>query len=264
MLALGATGLIAAAALTGCGSTVAASSSSSSSTPSIDLTGPWQLRAGQVGGVQLDLARGRPITFAVEDNTVSGSSACNSYGGTASFDGATVRFRQLGGTDMACEPAVMELEQSYLQALGAVDSAARDGADLVLSGPAVNLTFSVVPPVEDKPLANTLWTLDTVLQGEVASSVAVASPLQLAPDGTMNGSTGCGDFTGTYVLTGTSLRLTITDRTTTPCPNTRSAQVAAVSDALGEELVVQIEGDRLTLTAPDGSGLEYRAAAAGS
>lgn len=228
------------------------------------MAGQWQLISGQVGGLILDTSRGRAITFAVTADGVSGTSACNSYSGTATADGTAVRFRQLGGTDMACEPDVMDLEQTYLQALGAVDSAGRDGAHLVLSGLSVELVFGVVAPVENRPLDGTLWTLDSLIQGEVASSVAVASPLQLAADGTMTGSTGCGNFSGTYVLADEVLRLTIAKRTTTPCPNTLNEQVSVVSDVLTEDLTVSISGNRLTLTADGGGGVSYLASEAGS
>jgi heat shock protein HslJ len=260
----------ASALLAGCGAEVAASSTRpAAADQSVDLSGRWELRSGELSGAPLDLSRGRAVTLSVANGEVSGSSACNQYQGVATVDGApvdgtpvdgaTVRFRQLGGTEMACDPDVMNLELAYLQALGTVESATRRGDTLVLEGPAVRLVFGPMTAVEDRPLVGTLWTLDAISHGEVASSVAVAAPLQLLPDGTISGSTGCGAFSGIYDVTGGVLRIARGSLETAPCRPVLEPQVTAVASALGDPLTVTIKGATLTLTRPNGDALTYRA-----
>jgi heat shock protein HslJ len=249
----------AAALLAGCGSEVAASTEPNGTVQSPDLSGQWQLTSGELSGTPFDLSRGRAVTLSVADGEVSGTSACNQYVGVATIDGSSIRFRQLGGTEMACEPDVMNLEQTYLQALGTVSSADRRGDSLIFEGPAVRLVFGPVTPVQDRPLVGTLWTLDALSHGEVVSSVAVAAPLQLSPDGTVVGSTGCTDFSGSYVVTGGILKITRATLGTAPCGPVVEQQMTAVASALGDPLTVTIKGTTLTLVRPNGDGLTYRA-----
>jgi heat shock protein HslJ len=61
------------------------------------------------------------LTFDGEGNAY-GSSGCNSYSGSYEVDGETLEFGMMMGTLMAClQEGVMEQEQAYLQALGAVE-----------------------------------------------------------------------------------------------------------------------------------------------
>ena len=46
-----------------------------------------------------------------------------------------------------------------------------DGEDLVLTGDDLELRFHPVPPILTSPLAGTDWVLETLLDGETASSV---------------------------------------------------------------------------------------------
>jgi heat shock protein HslJ len=235
--------LLALLALAGCGGVAAGP----------DVLGEWELVSG------LPHPPGVTATLVVDDAQLTGISFCNHYAGGYTLDGEALTVDGLGGTDMACDPTVMAAETAFLTALGGADRMARDGDDLVLTGPDVSLRFSRQAPVPDRELAGTTWTLDTLVDGEVASSVLGSPPPSLAPDGTATGSTGCKGFLGTWQVAGDVLTLDVT-RDGVGCPGDLGRQDEHVLAVLDAAPRFAIDGDRLTLTAPDGRGLGYRAA----
>jgi heat shock protein HslJ len=62
---------------------------------------------------------GTEITAKFEQGQVSGSSGCNTYGGSYEVRGETISFSDIFMTEMAClEPeGIMEQEQTYLEYL---------------------------------------------------------------------------------------------------------------------------------------------------
>jgi heat shock protein HslJ len=158
---------------------------------------------------------------------------------------------------MGCDRDVLAAETAFLTALGTADRMARDGEELVLTGPGGSLRFARQAPVPDRDLAGTAWTLDTLVDGELASSVLGAPSLLLDPDGTATGSTGCRGFLGTWRVAGDVLTLDVT-RDAIGCPEDLGHQDEQVLAVLDAAPAFAIDGDRLTLTAPDGRGLGYR------
>ena len=146
-----------------------------------DVVGAWFLAEGSADGEPLPQPPGPHATLDVDPDTLSGRSFCNHYSSTYRLDGDSLAIDGLGGTEMACEPEVMAAETAYLSALGRTDTVVRDGDDLVLSGDGVRLRFSPVPPVPDRSLAGTRWVLETLVEGEVASST-VGEPAVLLLD----------------------------------------------------------------------------------
>lgn len=226
----------------------------------VDLDGSWHLVAGSDASGALVLA-GRTVTLVVDGGEANGTSACNMYFATVDVDGDAVRFSGVGGTEMGCDPAVMELEQRYVAALTAVDRAVRDGGTLTLTGPDVTLDLELDAPVEDAPLVGTEWTLDSLVSGDAVSSVLPGGLLVLDEGGTLTGSSGCRSFEARYETSGDSLvvRDLEEDPTAGACEPDAEAQHRHVVDVLAGEPTLEVAGDRLTLTARDGAGLTLRA-----
>jgi heat shock protein HslJ/membrane-bound inhibitor of C-type lysozyme len=67
-----------------------------------------------------------------DDGELAGDTSCNRYFGRWSVSGASASFEPAGVTRRACEPAVMEQERAFLDALSAVDRV-EQGEDGVLS-----------------------------------------------------------------------------------------------------------------------------------
>jgi len=235
-----------------------------SGTPGGAVTGDWVLAAGTVGREPLEPVPGRTITLTINDGQATGTSACNSYFGTVAIDGGSVRFDGLGGTEMACEPDVMALEQAYLAALGNVREAAVEGDQLVLTGADVELRFDTVEPFEPAALVGTSWELEAVigaggLDASASSPLGEPATLELAHDGTITGSTGCNGFGGTYEVDGDQFTVGELAHTTHACPGDDiAAQARTLQELYAQPLTVSIKGEVLTLSAADGSGLVYR------
>jgi len=91
-------------------------------------------------------AGARAPTISFENGRVSGFSGCNRYSGEAKETAPGVlSFGALAGTRMACAPAAMQIETTYLTALQAVTSYALPNEKFVLSSadrdPAKRLVF---------------------------------------------------------------------------------------------------------------------------
>jgi heat shock protein HslJ len=254
--------VLAAVLVAGCGPANPGPTPSGSGGTTDEVDGSWQLSAGRTAEGRLPLARRPAITLVVAAGDVSGTSACNQYSGTTHRRAAGIRFEGLGGTEMGCDPAVMELEQRYLAALAAVDSAAVDATDrgrtrLVLTGPAVRLRYESLPAEAGAALVGTVWHLETLLDGQVASSTTGDGRLELDDGGHLAGTAGCLPFEGRYAVTGG--RVTVRDLGTpggmTDC--SAQSQHDAVLTILAADPTFTIEGSTLTLRTTDGRGLVY-------
>ncbi len=228
--------------------------------PPVESTS-WTLVAGGGPGGDIALVEGYPITLSFEAGQLGGTASCNSYGGSYRLDGnQLVLGEEISSTAMACEPAeAMTAESLYLAALFDVTGVDLVGDELVLSGPASELVFTRQAEVPVAELIGQPWVLDTLIQGETASSVAgEPATLLLNADGTLVGSTGCRTLSGEYTLSGASVLFT-TFSADGECPPELVDQDNLVVTVLGDGFTVEIEGDLLTLTAAGSEGLVYRA-----
>lgn len=133
LVAVGAVAALAAACNNGGGS------------DALDLTGSWELVRGSTPTGDIELLEDSPVTLDVTGGgAASGVSACNSYAGQVDVDGDAVSFGEIASTLMACPDPVMEVEAAYQSALRLVESGARTGSELVLTGPDVELAFTLV------------------------------------------------------------------------------------------------------------------------
>ena len=226
--------------------------------PESDVLGEWQLIEGTSAGAPLPQPPGGRATLVLESGQLGGVSFCNHYSSPYRLDGDALEIDGLGGTEMGCDPDVMAAESAYLSALGAVGVARIEGEDLVLTGDGATPRFRRVPPVPTSELAGTDWVLDTLVEGELVSSVLGESTLRLDADGTVHGTTACREFSGTWTAAGNDL--TVTDLVTDDraCPEELGRQDEHELAVLGDSSTVEITEDRLALTGPTGDGLIYR------
>ena len=77
---------------------------------------------------------------------ISGRAACNQYFGTVERgEGGSLRLKPAGTTRMACPEPVMEQEQRYLEALGAVTAYRSESATLSLLDAGGRVRVRLVP-----------------------------------------------------------------------------------------------------------------------
>jgi heat shock protein HslJ len=221
-------------------------------------TDDWRLVAGTVDGTALVLVDGHPVTLGIEDGQVGGTAACNSYGGPITIvDGVVNIGPDLVQTEMYCvDETVMGLEAAFLAALPRVDAATAAGDLLVLTGDGVELRFEVVPPEPDAALIGTNWALDTITEGEAASTPAAPATLLFGEDGSVSGSTGCNSLFGSYSTADGFSPLGTTKMACEPAVMEQEALVLAI---LGPEATLTIDGSLLTIADLAGRTLIYRA-----
>jgi heat shock protein HslJ len=161
---------------------------------------------------------------------------------------------------MACIPEdIMDLERVYLSALPRVRSFSATDETLTLAGEGVELVFAALPPVPTAELTGTVWVLESMIQGETVSSVeGDRATLELFTDGSMLGSTGCRGLHGRFAVSGAEVQMPEM-AAEGECPTDLQAQDAHVVNVLGDGFRVVVEGQSLTLSDPDGSGLVYQA-----
>ncbi len=226
--------------------------------PADDLVGEWEFVLGTAAGAPLPQPAGARATVTFDGTRAGGQSFCNHYSAGYTRNGDSVRFEGLGGTEMGCEPAVMHAEVQFLSALGTVDTVAVTGEELLLTGRDVELRFRPVPVVPTSELVGTEWVLDTLLDGDVASSTSGRSVLRLDADGTFTGTTACHALSGRWQPTGSAVRFPEFAAEETDCPEELRTQDAHELAVLGDGFQLTIEENRLTALDADGRGLVYR------
>lgn len=218
----------------------------------------WRLASGSVDGAALTPIDSAPVTFRVDNGEVGGRSACNWYGGPISITaGAVAIGPALNMTEMAClADGVMDLESGYLAALPRVTTVSREGEDLLLWGEGVELRFIAEPAEVPASLTATTWQLETLIDGETASTPAAEASLLIGEDGAVSGSTGCNQFFGSY---DTAAGFSALGATKMACRGEIMEQETTILAILGDDPTLTIEGSRLTIADLGGRALVYRA-----
>ncbi|HEX2296536.1 MAG TPA: META domain-containing protein [Actinomycetota bacterium] len=226
----------------------------------VDAAGIWVLRSGHGPGGRIAIPRGTRVTMQIDGDTIRGHTGCNAYGGGVTISGDSFETGGFALSEIGCAPDLAELEQLYVEAVGDADTVARDGRTLTLTGPATELVFRRVPPVDPRPLTGTVWRLESLVEGPSPSSgVASARParLLLRADGTFEGTTGCRSFSGTWEVTGDVV--SVTQMVFEGNCRGGGEQDSHVASALGAGFRAERDGDRLVVTAESGGlGLVYR------
>jgi heat shock protein HslJ len=197
------------------------------------------------------------IQFA-EDGRLIADAGCNSMQGPVRVEGGQLHIDGMSITEMACEPALQQQDEWLSAFLTGRPSWKLDGDNLTLTSGNTELVLldrAVAEP--DLSLEGTKWTVDTTVDGEVASSVppGVAAHLTFQ-SGQLRGSGGCNTLGGQYTLTGSTIRFENIGTTLKLCSQDVMTVERAVTDLLQGEVTYSIEADRLTLKHPSGKGLQ--------
>jgi heat shock protein HslJ len=245
-------------AVAGCAGAGAGPTSPPADEAPLQLDGPWVLRDGSLDGVAIPVLDEHPITLRFAGTEISGTAACNGYGGRVRSEGGRIVIDELGMTAMACEDAVMAAESAYVRALESVARISREGDVLTLDGPAVELRFAPLPVPPTADLVGTRWVLESLFVGDVASApMGAAATLELRADGSFHGSTGCRTFDGTWIEAGEQIVATAMRMNEIECPADLAAQDGHVVQVIGDGFVPSIEEGLLTLLDPGSIGLVY-------
>lgn len=112
-----------------------------------DLSGQWKL----VGWTLPDYVpvKGHLPYIVFKGGQISGYAGCNKFSGTQSVSGGQMMVGTLNTTRMACEPAVMAQEQTFLKALSGSLKVERVADSLTLTtadGHMLNIRRSTLQP----------------------------------------------------------------------------------------------------------------------
>jgi len=193
------------------------------------------------------------------DGHVGANAGCNSMGGPGRLESGTLVVDDLAITEMACSGGLMEQEAWVADLLTGRPTLRLSGDELTLTGETITMVLldrEIVDP--DRPLAGTLWLVDTVFEGETAMSTLHPAPAMLtidAGEGSFRATTGCvgGELRGTATIAGERVTFAVTnDR---PCLDETNPVDAAVRATLAGVAVAAIEAGHLRLLRPDGYGL---------
>ena len=204
------------------------------------------------------------IVFPKDRMAISVSAGCNTMGGDARIDGGRLRVTQLGMTDMACDPARMTQDDWLAKVLSDGPSIALGNDQLVLTRGTTEIRLldrEVADP--DRPLVATRWNVETLVDGDIASSVPAGTQAHLivAADGTLSGSDGCNLVSGGAKAASGTIRFADIVTTKMACePDKARLEQAVLAVLRAGDVTYEIEADLLRLRAPGGAGLDLRAA----
>jgi heat shock protein HslJ len=181
---------------------------------------------------------------------VTGSDGCNGFGGPARIASDHVTFGQLAMTEIGC---LGNGPWATFDAVLGVGSAnwSITGDVLTLSNAKGTLTFRPETPTPPAALLGTLWSLTTIGDNNVASTVTGTTTLSLTTDGRYVISHACYEVRGVATSTGQRLTLGGASRWEHSCPFEAGGPDDARADhILSGTVTWSIQGTNLTITKP--------------
>jgi heat shock protein HslJ len=213
-------------------------------------------------GAPRPLVPGTRLRLAFADGRIGASAGCNQLSAAYRLDGSTLVVDSLVTTDMGCDPQRHDQDGWLASFLRGRPTVNLSGDDLSLRRDATVIQLldrRVADP--DRPLVGPTWRLESLIQGQVVSSIpdGVAAMLVFGADGRVAIETGCNTGAATYTLEGDSIRLSGISLTKRACTGSLGEVEQAVLGVLQPgSLGYRIETSVLTLSAGD-RGLGLRA-----
>jgi heat shock protein HslJ len=259
------------------------STGTGTATPSTQPTTPtglantnWKLASVEALGAPNAPVSGTEITLNFgADNTVSGSAGCNNYTGGYKLEGNQITIGPLASTMMMCEDTVMLQEQGYLTILQTPGIVNQQSDRLTLTFDGGQTIFTYTPasgtPTAGAPsstpapstapqsnLANTNWKLISVDAFGTSNAPVggVEITLNFSGNNTVNGSSGCNNYSGPYQLNGDQLTMGPLVSTMKACSNAIMGQESFYLASLQKPAQVTQADNHLTLKF-DGGKIVY-------
>jgi heat shock protein HslJ len=198
-----------------------------------------------------------------DDGRLIAQAGCNMMQGRVDTSDGTLTVPDgLSVTEMGCDAPRHEQDAFVTKVLTANPRWELTGDRLTIRSGKTEFDMApreVVKP--DRDLAGTTWALDTLVDGEVASSTtAGAPPVTLVFDSTqVVADTHCNGVTATYRVTGDTITFEQGASTKMACAPEIMAAETAVAEVLRDDVRYDITAGRLTLTHPSGKGIQLRA-----
>lgn len=204
-----------------------------------------------------ELVAGTRIQLTFDDGNLGATAGCNSLGSPYSLDGDTLVTEGQGmtQTEIGCDPPRHDQDQWLSGFLTSGPTAVLSGSELTLTKGAITIELvdrEVADP--DRPLVGTSWRVDTVVQGDAASSVPDEGGVILRfPSETRYevSSDGCTSVSGDMSLGPQTITFEPGPVPDVACPSPWQETLAVIAAG---ETTYRIEAARLTIDA-DGKGI---------
>jgi heat shock protein HslJ len=226
---------------------------------------PLRGRTFLATGVTED-GRAREMTLSVEftgDGRLIARASCNTMQGDVDTSGGKLVFDGgLATTEIGCDQERHAEDAFVASVLGGEPTWELTGDTLTITSGGNRLDLAPREAVEpDAHLIGTTWELDTLVDGQVASSVpAGAPPVTLVFDGrTVVADTHCNGVRGDYTTDGDTISVELGPMTRMACAPEIMRGENAVVDVLSGKVSYEIAADRLTLRHPSGKGIQLHA-----
>ena len=185
-----------------------------------------------------------------EDTEFSMGAGCNSMFGSYEIRGGLLVSEGVGSTEIGCEQTLHEQDEWLATFMTSSPGISLDGDTLTLTGEDATLVFldrEVADP--DRPLTGRGWTVDSFIQGDGISNLALdeAPTLQFRDDGVVEVFTGCVMGGGTFSAAADTLTLNTTFAEA-DCTDGAAIADQLVRAALSTgESTFEIDASRLTI-----------------
>jgi heat shock protein HslJ len=244
----------------GGGATVTVHPSSSSTEPPNDSSKPsastsWTLAGAVVEGSELQLDPDFPISLTTSPGLIRGQATCNNYTMTYAVRGGLLTDNSLAYSARSCGMERDQLDERYFAALQLIDNLNETQTQLVLSGPAIALTYRMANPLFPEELLDT-WLVMQDAQPRPTGSTVSPARLIIRTDGSLTIESFCRRYTGTYELRG-DLFVIGTFEAEGACPPELVWQDRILSSALGDEFRIEVRGTTVIVLARDGQRLHF-------
>lgn len=252
-----------AAALTACSTPDPGADPATSSPTAVDpavatdLTrlegGSWVLVSGTVDGEALVPVEGRDATLAIRrdgDLVTIGGTVCNSLGGELVGWPDAVEIGEIGSTAMLCEPeALMVLETAVAEALPRVTTITGGPDGVTLTGDGVELVYTARTGSDPSAITDITWTMQSLTRadGTVITPVEPSTVWVLGSDGTLQATSGCLTFTGSWRSDGYDVVFG-DSRQDGQCEDAEMLAAGETLAALGDGFSASLEDGTLTTT----------------
>lgn len=194
------------------------------------------------------------------DDQVGIQAGCNSMSGVAEVTDDLVKAADLMTTDMGCDPP-RHAQDEWIAGLFAQGLAyTLDGDQLTLTADATVITMvdrKTVNP--DRPLEDTEWQLDGIVEGDGVSSVpqgAVATVVFSGGEVVVTNE-GCNGARGSVEITETEITIDGLMMTRMGCPPAPTTVEQAITQTLDGTVTYRIDSDRLDVSNANGTGLTF-------
>jgi heat shock protein HslJ len=192
-----------------------------------------------------------------ENGEVSGTSGCNRFFGSYEVDGDSISIGPLGSTLMACPGPLMDQEIGFMTSFQSAATYEISGDTLTMSNADGEV---VVTFVESEPLSLTgiNWIANGVNNGRGGvQSIIIGNEITavFSEDGSLSGSAGCNNYSGTYEVDGENISIgpLVTTRMACEEPEGTMEQESEYLAALETVSTWSIDGDVLDLRTSEGA-----------